>query len=76
MRFDILKARVVYGGSLGGLPEFKVEHAGVTSEFLTGYFAAMERLEKTAYGWATVADEMGCYEIYKVVVSELPQRVV
>lgn len=66
MKYNILKASVIYGGGPSG-PTFNTIHKDVSQDFVLGYFENI----KLESNFRTKEDSMGCYTIYKIEVSKL-----
>lgn len=73
MKFNVYQAYVSYGGSLGGMPNFKLVAERVSADYVKGFFASLPSIKKYSYGFSTPEDEMGCYYVYRVEVADLDQ---
>jgi hypothetical protein len=71
LRFNIYSAYVIYGGSLGGSPGFRLMYENVNSEHVFEFLKNVEPLIKQFGVFKTKDDSMGCYHCYKVEVSNL-----
>lgn len=69
--FNIIEQYVEYGGPPGDGGE--VLHKNVTADFVKGFFANIEQLEQVPFldSFKTKDDSMGCFTLYKVVVSNI-----